>query len=180
MTDDFALKAIKKIGENLRTAVFNGQNIEAREAMLSASLYAGYAFGSAATGMVHGLAMPLGGQFNIAHGIANAVLLPHVMRWNLVAALSRYRDIAIALGEKVDNLSLREAAERSIHAVEALSHDIGIPRHLDDLSVPRSAMDALAKDGMTNFRQTRPNPRDPSYEGLMNILDNAFRPDAAQ
>ena len=180
ITDDFALKAIKKIGENLRTAVFNGQNIEAREAMLSASLYAGYAFGSAATGMVHGLAMPLGGQFNIAHGIANAVLLPHVMRWNLVAALSRYRDIAIALGEKVDNLSLREAAERSIHAVEALSHDIGIPRHLDDLSVPRSAMDALAKDGMTNFRQTRPNPRDPSYEGLMNILDNAFRPDAAQ
>jgi alcohol dehydrogenase class IV len=177
LTDDFALKAIRMIGANLRTAVFHGQNIEAREAMLSASLYAGLAFGSAATGMVHGLAMPLGGQFNIAHGIANAVLLPHVMRWNLVAALPLYRDIAVALGEPVDHLSLRDAAERAIVAVETLSRDIGIPVHLDDLAVPRSAMDALARDGMTNFRQTRPNPRDVTYEGLMGILDSAFRPE---
>ncbi|MFG1400034.1 iron-containing alcohol dehydrogenase [Roseixanthobacter pseudopolyaromaticivorans] len=178
LTDDFALKAIRMIGENLRTAVFYGQNIAAREAMLSASLYAGLAFGSAATGMVHGLAMPLGGQFNIAHGIANAVLLPHVMRWNLVAALPRYRDIAIALGEPVEGLPLRAAAERAIAAVESLSRDIGIPVHLDDLDVPRSAMDPLARDGMTNFRQTRPNPRDVTYEGLMDILDRAFLPEA--
>jgi alcohol dehydrogenase class IV len=177
LTDDFALKAIRMIGANLRTAVFHGQNVEAREAMLSASLYAGLAFGSAATGMVHGLAMPLGGQFNIAHGIANAVLLPHVMRWNLVAALPRYRDIALALGEPVGHLSMSGAAERAIAAVEALSRDIGIPVHLDDLAVPRSAMDALARDGMTNFRQTRPNPRDVTYEGLMGILDSAFRPE---
>jgi alcohol dehydrogenase len=177
LTDDFALKAIRMIGANLRTAVFHGQNIEAREAMLSASLYAGLAFGSAATGMVHGLAMPLGGQFNIAHGIANAVLLPHVMRWNLVAALPRYRDIALALGEAVGHLSMRGAAERAITAVEALSRDIGVPVHLDDLAVPRSAMDALARDGMTNFRQTRPNPRDVTYDGLMGILDSAFRPE---
>ncbi|MGU3496199.1 iron-containing alcohol dehydrogenase [Xanthobacteraceae bacterium A53D] len=178
LTDDFALKAIRMIGQNLRTAVFNGQNIEARENMLTASLYAGLAFGSAATGMVHGLAMPLGGQFNIAHGIANAVLLPHVMRWNLVASVDRYRDIAIALGEQVEHLSVREGAERAISAVESLSRDIGIPVHLDELEVPRSAMDALARDGMTNFRQTRPNPRDVTYEGLMSILDSAFRQEA--
>lgn len=179
MTDDFALKAIRAIGANLRTAVLNGQNIEAREAMLYGSLYAGYAFGSAATGMVHGLAMPLGGQFNIAHGIANAVLLPHVMRWNLVAALPRYRDIAIALGEKVDHLSLRDGADRAIHAVEALSRDVGIPYYLDDLNVTRDARDALAEDGMTNVRQTKPNPREPTLEGLKQILDSAFRPEAA-
>ena len=175
MTDDFALKAIRLIGENLRTAVHNGQNIGARDAMLTASLYAGYAFGSAATGMVHGLAMPLGGQFNIPHGIANAVLLPHVMRWNLVANLPRYRDIAVALGETVAHLSIREGAERAVVAVEALSHDVGIPVHLDDLAVPRSAMDALARDGLTNFRQVRPNPRDVTYAGLMDILGRAFR-----
>ncbi len=178
MTDDFALKAIRLIGENLRTAVHNGQNIRTREAMLTGSLYAGYAFGSAATGMVHGLAMPLGGQFNIPHGIANAVLLPHVMRWNLVAALPRYRDVAVALGETVAHLSVREGAERAVSAVEALSRDVGIPVHLDDLAVPRSAMDALARDGMTNVRQVRPNPRDVTYEGLMDILGRAFRPEA--
>ncbi|GGF82476.1 alcohol dehydrogenase [Azorhizobium oxalatiphilum] len=175
LSDDFALKAIRMIGQNLRTAVFNGQNIVARENMLTASLYAGLAFGSAATGMVHGLAMPLGGQFNIAHGIANAVLLPHVMRWNLVSSIERYRDIAVALGEQVEHLSPRAGAERAISAVESLSRDIGIPVHLDELDVPRSAMDALARDGMTNFRQTRPNPRDVTYEGLMSILDSAFR-----
>jgi alcohol dehydrogenase class IV len=179
LTDDFALKAIRMIGANLRTAVYHGQNIEAREAMLTASFYAGLAFGSAATGMVHGLAMPLGGQFNIAHGIANAVLLPHVMAWNLVAALPRYRDIAIALGENVVGLSPHDAAARSIAAVESLSRDIGIPAHLDELDIPRGAMESLAKDGMTNVRQTRPNPRDVTLEGLMLILDRAFRPETA-
>jgi alcohol dehydrogenase len=128
--------------------------------------------------MVHGLAMPLGGQFNIPHGIANAVLLPHVMRWNLVASLPRYRDVAVALGEPVAHLSVREGAERAVLAVEALSRDVGIPVHLDDLAVPRSAMDALARDGLTNFRQVRPNPRDVTYEGLMDILGRAFRPEA--
>jgi alcohol dehydrogenase len=175
LTDDFALKAISMISGSLRTAVFNGKNYHARETMLTASLYAGLAFGSAATGMVHGLAMPLGGQFNIPHGIANSVLLPHVMRWNLVSSLNRYRDIAIAMGEPVEGLSLREAAERAVVAVESLSRDIGIPAYLDDLDIPSSAIEALAKDGMTNLRQVLPNPRDVTYEGLVGILRGAFR-----
>jgi len=175
LTDDFALKAISMISGSLRTAVFNGKNYHARETMLTASLYAGLAFGSAATGMVHGLAMPLGGQFNIPHGIANSVLLPHVMRWNLVSSLKRYRDIAVAMGEPVEGLSLREAAERAVTAVEALSRDIGIPAYLDDLNIPTSAIEALAEDGMTNFRQVLPNPRDVTYEGLVGILRGTFR-----
>jgi alcohol dehydrogenase len=177
LTDDFALKAIHMISASLRTAVYNGKDFNARDTMLTASLYAGLAFGSAATGMVHGLAMPLGGQFNIAHGIANSVLLPHVMRWNLVSSLERYRDIAIAMGEKVEHLSLREGAERAVIAVEALSQDIGIPAYLDDLDIPRSAIPSLAADGMTNFRQVLPNPRDVVYEGLVGILNGAFRPE---
>ncbi len=175
LTDRFAIDAITMISASLRTAVFHGADIEARETMLTASLYAGLAFGSAATGMVHGLAMPLGGQFNVAHGIANSVLLPHVMRWNLRSALSRYRDIAVAMGEKVEHLSLREGAERAVSAVEALSRDIGIPVYLDDLDVPRDAIEALARDGMTNERQIRPNPRDVTYDGLVGILEGAFR-----
>lgn len=176
LTDDFALKAIRMISASLRTAVYNGKDFEARDTMLTASLYAGLAFGSAATGMVHGLAMPLGGQFNIPHGVANSVLLPHVMRWNLVSSLVRYRDIAVAMGEKVEHLSLRDAAERAVIAVESLSRDVGIPAYLDDLDIPRSAIQSLAEDGMTNFRQVLPNPRDVVYEGLVGILNGAFRP----
>lgn len=176
LTDQFALQAISLIAGNLRTAVHHGAEQRARERMMMASLFGGLAFGSAATGMVHGLAMPIGGQFNIPHGIANAVLLPHVMRWNMVAALPRFRDIAVAMGEPVDGLSARDAALQAIAAVESLSEDCGIPRWLDDLGVDAGAIDALADDGLTNARQVLPNPRDVTREGLVGILREAFRP----
>jgi alcohol dehydrogenase len=71
---------------------------------------------------------------------------------------------------------VRQGAERAISAVESLSADIGIPAYLDDLSIPKSAIADLAKDGMNNVRQIRPNPRDVTYEGLLAILHGAFRP----
>ena len=176
LTDYFALEAIRRLSRSLRTAVHYGANLDAREDVLTASLYAGLAFGSAATGMVHGLAMPLGGLYNIPHGIANAVLLPHVMKYNLVAATSRFADIARAMGEQVDALSERDAAERAIVAVERLSADIGIPRYVDDLGIARSGIPDIARDGMTNSRQVLPNPREVTYEGLLGILNDAFSP----
>jgi alcohol dehydrogenase len=177
MTDYFALEAIRRISRSLCCAVHFGQNVAAREDMLVGSLYAGLAFGSAATGMVHGLAMPLGGLYNIPHGIANAVLLPHVMRFNLVAATQRFANIAEAFGQPVKGLSIRDAAERAVGAVECLSRDIGIPRYLDDLGIPRSGIAEIARDGMTNSRQVLPNPRDVTLEGLVSILRGAFRED---
>ena len=174
LTDHFALEAIRLIGANLRTAVHYGANLDAREAMLTGSLYAGLAFGSAATGMVHGLAMPLGGQFNVPHGVANAVLLPHVMRFNSVSAQGRFRDIAQALGEVVDGVPLRRAAELAVEAVEALAADIGIPT-LRGLGIPESAAAALAADGITNSRQVLPNPRAVTEAALLGILEEAFK-----
>jgi alcohol dehydrogenase class IV len=179
LTDHFALEAIRLIGRSLRTAVHYGAKLDAREDMMVASLYAGLAFGSAATGMVHGLAMPLGGLYNVPHGIANAVLLPHVMKFNLVAAVDRFGDIARALGENTDGLSPREAAERAISAVASLSADIGIPRYVDELGISRSGIPDIAKDGMTNSRQILPNPRAVTYEGLIGILDEAFSSESA-
>lgn len=176
LTDYFALEAITRLGRSLRTAVHHGADIEAREDVLTASLYAGLAFGSAATGMVHGLAMPLGGLYNIPHGIANAVLLPHVMKFNLVASTRRFAEIARALGEHTEGLSERAAAERAIAAVVSLSADIGIPKYVDALGIPRKGIAAIAKDGMTNTRQILPNPREVTYEGLISILNEAFSP----
>ena len=176
LTDYFAIEAIKLLGRSLRTAVHHGANLDAREDIMTASLYAGLAFGSAATGMVHGLAMPLGGLFNVPHGIANAVLLPHVMKFNLVAAVDRFAHIARALGETTDGLSPRAAAERAIEAVLTLSRDIGIPRYVDELGIPHSAISDIAKDGMTNSRQILPNPREVTHEGMIGILHEAFSP----
>jgi len=180
LTDYFALEAIRRLGRSLRTAVHYGANLDAREDVLTASLYAGLAFGSAATGMVHGLAMPLGGLHNVPHGIANAVLLPHVMKFNLVAALPRFGDIARALGENVDGLSPRAAAERAVAAVRSLAEDIGIPPGMAGLGIPRTSMEALARDGMTNSRQVLPNPRAVTYDGLIGILEDAFADDGGR
>jgi alcohol dehydrogenase len=176
LTDYFAIEAIKRISRHLRTAVHHGADIEAREQVLTGSMYAGLAFGSAATGMVHGLAMPMGGLFGIPHGIANAVLLPHVMRFNMIASMERFSQIALAMDQRTDGLNVREAAESAVLAVEALSADIGIPRYIDELGIPRSGMVAMARDGMTNTRQILPNPRDVTYEGLIGILEQAFSP----
>ena len=162
LTDHFALEAIRRLSRSLRTAVHFGSNIDAREDVLTASLFAGLAFGSAATGMVHGLAMPLGGLYNI------------------VAAVGRFGDIARAMGESVDGLSPRAAAERAILAVESLSQDIGIPRYIDELGIPRKAIADIAKDGMTNTRQILPNPREVTYDGLVDILNDAFLPEPAR
>jgi alcohol dehydrogenase len=178
LTDRYALDAIRLISHNLRTAVHNGANLDAREAMLTGSLYAGLAFGSAATGMVHGLAMPLGGQFNVPHGVANAAMLPHVMRFNLVSAVERYRDIADAMGEIVTGHSPRRGAELAVEAVERLSADIGVPT-LRQLGIPEDAIDALAADGMTNTRQILPNPRAVTHADLVGILREAFSKQAS-
>lgn len=176
LTDYFALEAIQRISNHLRTAVHRGSDIDARENMLIASMYAGLAFGSAATGMVHGLAMPMGGLFGIPHGIANAVLLPHVMRYNMVASVERFTHIARAMGQPIEGLNPRDAAESAIRAVESLSADIGIPRYVDELGIPRSGMAPMARDAMTNSRQVLPNPRNVTLEGLLEILEQAFSP----
>lgn len=98
------------------------------------------------------------------------------MRWNMVAAMPRFAQIAQAMGQPVAGLSPQDAALQAIVAVEHLSADIGIPRWLDDLGIPRSAIDALVDDAMTNMRQVLPNPRDVTRDGLVHILNGAFRP----
>ena len=84
------------------------------------------------------------------------------------------------MGESVDGLSPRAAAERAILAVESLSQDIGIPRYIDELGIPRKAIADIAKDGMTNTRQILPNPREVTYDGLVDILNDAFLPEPAR
>ncbi|OPG70119.1 alcohol dehydrogenase, partial [Pseudomonas ogarae] len=89
ITDAIALGAIKLIAKALPKAYANPSNLHAREDMATGSLMAGMAFGNAGVGAVHALAYPLGGRFNIAHGVSNALLLPYVMEWNKTACVER-------------------------------------------------------------------------------------------
>lgn len=148
VTDSAALKAIELISQYLRPAVANGQNIQAREKMAYAEFLAGMAFNNASLGYVHAMAHQLGGFYDLPHGVCNAVLLPHVQRYNMIACPERFVDIAIAMGENVEGLSTIEAAEKALEAIQRLSRDIGIPSGLKELGVKEEDLSILAENAM--------------------------------
>ncbi len=127
MTDCCAQKAIELIAKYLRKAVANGSDIEAREGMCFAQFLAGMAFNNASLGHVHAMAHQLGGFYDLPHGECNAILLPHVERANMNAKLERFVDMAKFLGENVEGMSVRAAAEKCLDAIKQLSTDVGIP-----------------------------------------------------
>ncbi|NCD26040.1 MAG: iron-containing alcohol dehydrogenase [Deltaproteobacteria bacterium] len=130
MTDACAQKAIELIAKYLRKAVANGSDIEAREAMCFAQFLAGMAFNNASLGHVHAMAHQLGGFYDLPHGECNAILLPHVERANMNAKLERFVDMAKFLGENVEGMPVRAAAEKCLDAIKLLSSDVGIPSGL--------------------------------------------------
>ena len=174
MTDSAAEKAIELIATHLRPAVANGQDIVAREGMCYAQYLAGMAFNNASLGHVHAMAHQLGGFYDLPHGECNAILLPHVCNFNLIAKMERFVKIAKLLGENVDGLSPRDAAERALVAIRKLSTDIGIPDGLVALG-KRYGKEVSAKDidtmtvnaqkdacGMTNPR----TPKDDDVKAI--------------
>lgn len=144
-TDCLALQSIELINKYLRRAVAYGQDIEAREGMAYASYLAGMAFNNAGLGYVHAMAHQLGGLLDMAHGVANAILLPHVERWNLMVNPEKFARIAVALGADISGLGRMEAAEAAIKAMERLSQDVGIPQGLASLGVKESDIKPMAE-----------------------------------
>ncbi len=145
MTDSAAEKAIELIAQHLRPAVANGQDIVAREGMCYAQYLAGMAFNNASLGHVHAMAHQLGGFYDLPHGECNAILLPHVERFNLIAKMDRFVKIAQLMGENTDGLSKRDAAELALDAIVKLSADVGIPSGLIELG-KRYGKDVKAED----------------------------------
>ncbi|MFP8966934.1 iron-containing alcohol dehydrogenase [Pokkaliibacter sp. CJK22405] len=159
ITDACALQAISLIGQYLRRAVARGTDMEARDRMAYAEYLAGMAFNNASLGHVHAMSHQLGGFYNLPHGVCNALLLPHVCRANLMARQQRFADVARALGENTEGLSVRAAAAQAIEAIVALSRDVGIPERLSDLGVKDEDIETMVvnaqKDvcGLTNPRK---------------------------
>ncbi len=174
LSDMNALRAIELIGRWLRPAVFQGQNLVAREQMLLASYLAGLALAQAGVGAVHAMAYPLGAFFDIPHGEANAVLLPYVLGFNLMACPKRFAAMGRALAELPGALSLREAAEACVEEVFLLAGEVGIPSSLSELEVPSGEIGAMADKAMTVARPIANNPRQVSAGDLAAIYEQAF------
>lgn len=174
ITDAIALGAIKLIVKALPKAYANPSNLQAREDMATASLMAGMAFGNAGVGAVHALAYPLGGRFNIAHGVSNALLLPYVMEWNKLACVERMRDIADAMGVRVAHLSDKDAADLAVKAMADLCAAVEIPSGLRSFNVPEDAIPAMAEEASKIERLMRNNPRKLTAADIEKIYRAAY------
>lgn len=174
ISDALALQAIRMIGSNLRLAVADGDNLTARGNMASASLVAGAAFANAGLGAVHGIAHPVGAQYGVPHGIANGIMLPYVMEYCLIANFAKFRDIALALGEKVNDMTERQAASQAVQAVITLNKDIGIPDSLLAVGVSPSNIEDIVKDAAT-YRLLPNSPRKLTAADLRTIIGHALK-----
>jgi alcohol dehydrogenase len=174
MSEMFSLEAIALIAENLRACVHDGKNIVARERMLLGSLYAGIGLANAGVTAVHSLSYPLGGKYGVGHGLANTMMLPAVMAFNLPAALEKFADIAEAMGECIEGLPDREAAYLALEAVEALIEDCGIFASLAQFGIKEKDFSALADVALNVAVPLKNNPRKVTKEDMITIYAQAF------
>ncbi len=174
IADSLALESIELISSNLREAVGNGDNLVARANMLLASTMAGMAFVNASVALVHAMAHALGGFFNIAHGIANAVMLPLVMRFSLIGNPGKYANIAAAMGETAEGLSEMEAAREAVFAVENLAADIGIPEDLKQLGADPGKINDLVEETLKQRGSYPFNPRQVGKRDIVQLFEQAF------
>lgn len=158
LTDLYAEKAIRLISAHIRSAWARGDDMEARSAMLTGAFYAGLAFSNSGCAAVHAFAYPIGAEFHIPHGIANALMLLPVLRMTIPAKLERYAAIAAMLGENTEELSLRASAFKTLDALEALSTDLRIPRKLSQYGVTEAHVPALSDAVMQVTRLLGNNP----------------------
>lgn len=165
LSDMFEIEAIRMISRNLPTAVAEPSNAVARDAMAVAQYVAGMAFSNVGLGLVHGMAHPLGSLFDIPHGVANALLLPTIMEWNMPACLDKYPAIAEAMGVDISDMTREEAAQAACDAVKALSIKVGIPQHLSEIGIKESDIDTLSEQAIADVC-TPGNPRDVAIEDI--------------
>jgi alcohol dehydrogenase len=158
VSDLLARQALKLLSGNLIAACENGGNLAARQAMLLGACFAGQAFSNAPVAAVHALAYPIGGIFHVPHGLSNALVLPHVLRFNLPAATELYADLAAIVVPHVEG-STAARAEALIVAMQQIAKITGIETTLQQVGIQESDLDRLADDAMLQTRLLGNNPR---------------------
>ncbi|MDH6459296.1 MULTISPECIES: lactaldehyde reductase [Fusobacterium] len=172
ISDMFEIKSIELIAKHLRGAVAD-RNMEDMDGMSIAQYVAGMGFSNVGLGIVHSMAHPLGAVFDVPHGVANALLLPIVMEFNMSACIEKYGDIARAMGVDTIGMTKEEAARAAVEAVRKLSKDISIPQTLREISIKREDLPRLAKDALADVC-TGGNPKDVVLEDILGLYEVAY------
>ena len=173
-TEPLAMTAIKLIAKHLRPAYADGSNITSRAGMLQGSLLAGQAFANTQTAGAHACALSLGGKFHVPHGVATSLMLPAIMRFNMIAAPEKFANIAEAFGASVDGLAPMDKARKAIDAVVRLIGDVGFKLGLENYGVKKGDVDDLAKGAMASVRLWDNNPRSATEAQVRDIFIDSF------
>jgi len=145
ITDGLAQKAVRLIVQYLPRCLEKGDDVESRGMLAIASTMAGMAFQNALVGCVHGMAHALGGMFGLHHGLANSILLPHGMRFNLPVSAARYREVGEAFSLDLKGKSDNQIGEMAIQAVEEFTRKTGLPQKLSQVNIPRESLAEVAR-----------------------------------
>ena len=176
LTDVLALSAIESIMKYLRIAYEDGRNMEAREAMMIASLQAGIAFSNASVTLVHGMSRPVGALFHVPHGISNAILLPTVLEFTKTSAMKRLAKIGRSLNKDLYSNSDEEVADYTIGEIKKLCYDLRIPNlkeyGIDEIEF-ENAISKMASDAIESGSPAN-NPRVPSYDEIKELYRECF------
>lgn len=173
ISDALAIKAMNLIYRHLPKAVHRGSNLESRTGMLQAELMAGIAFNNAFLGLCHAIASPLGALCHLSHGLANAIMLPYVMKFNYIVVPEKYINIASSFGIKLEGKDLYEDAYKAVEAVEKLIQVCDMPNKLSQVGVKEELLDQIARDSLLSI-QLKFNCREASEDQIRNILKEAY------
>lgn len=168
MSDMYELQAIKMIAESLPLAVDEPKNPEGREGMALAQYIAAQAFSNVGLGLVHGMAHPMGALFDVPHGVANALLLPTIMEYNMPCCIEKFGVIARTMGVDTTGMTPEQAACAACTAVKELAVRVGIPQHLSELGIGENDIPALAAQAITDVC-TPGNPRDVTEDDIKEL-----------
>ena len=175
LSDMLAREALRLMADNISTAVKQGDNLQAREAMLLGAMLAGQAFANAPVAAVHALAYPLGGNYHIPHGLSNSLVLPHVLRFNAPAAAELYAELApiILPGRTLPSDALEVSELLAQHFLQ-LAADLGLQTRLSQMNIAEPDLPKLAEEAMLQQRLLINNPRELSLNDALSIYQQAF------
>jgi len=168
MSDMYELQAIRMIAQNLPLAVEEPTNPVGREGMALAQYIAAQAFSNVGLGLVHGMAHPMGSLHDVPHGVANALLLPTIMEFNMPSCIEKFGIIAQQMGVDTKGMTAQQAAQAAVKAVRDLSIRVGIPQHLTDLGITESDIPQLAEQALADVC-TPGNPRDVTLQDIVEL-----------
>ena len=173
-SDIFAEKAIQWIGKYLPIAWAKGSNLEARYFMSLAATYGGTAFASGGLGAVHALAYPIGTEYRLPHGRSNAIMLPHVIKYNLSGNPEKYANVAAFMGKRVEGIPAMKGALLALEAIQELLETLQIPYRLRDYGISKKDLPKFVEGAMRFARLFVPNPRDLTAQDVLSVYEEAY------